>query len=181
VNRAANVAESAESRNIRAQQDQEYEESLIQDELRAVAEAERLEAERLEAEQAEAARRLAAEEEEKAHCLRQAEAADKLADIARRREAFEVTYPRPEIGSNVASIRFRAGAGATISRAFHATTPVASLFEFAAVADWEAAPKSTFDLKTSFPVRGLRGSEGMSLLEAGLCPSAALLVAEDED
>ncbi|CAE8741567.1 unnamed protein product [Polarella glacialis] len=159
-----------EDREIVAGQNREYEESLRADELRRVAVVDKAEREQREA--AEEASLLEAAA---------AQAAAAIEDIRTRRAAFEASHPVPSAGQPQGVIRFRAASGVTIQRAFSDATRVASLFEFAAVADWRGpAQGQTFDLRTSIPVRGLRGLEEQSLLEAGLCPSAALLVAEDE-
>ena len=48
-----------------------------------------------------------------------------------------------------ATIRLRAPSGATIQRCFPDTALVQSLFEFAAVADWDGPKGQAFDLRTS--------------------------------
>ena len=52
---------------------------------------------------------------------------------------------------------------------FSGTMPVSALFEFVAVTEWPGAPAHDFDLRTSFPVRGLKGIKEQTLEEAGLC------------
>eukprot|EP00931_Biecheleriopsis_adriatica_P067525 TRINITY_DN41646_c0_g1_i1.p1 TRINITY_DN41646_c0_g1~~TRINITY_DN41646_c0_g1_i1.p1 ORF type:complete len:317 (-),score=102.77 TRINITY_DN41646_c0_g1_i1:46-996(-) len=160
-----------EDREIIATQNEEYEESLRQDELRSIAEAEKAEAER----------QAKLEEERRAETAA-AEAAALLEDIKARRARFEVEHPLPQAGEPQATVRFRAASGATVQRAFADSSLVSALFEFAAVADWDGpAPGRSFDLRTSFPVQELRGVESQTLRQAGLCPSAVLLVAEHED
>lgn len=160
-----------EDREIIVSQNREYEESLKADELRRLAEAEKAEQARqaalLEARKAE-------EEAAKANALAE--------DLKRRREAFEASYPEPTAGDSQATVRFRAASGGTIQRRFADATPISALFEFVAVSEWDGpAPGRSFDLRTSFPVRGLRGSEALTLKEAGLCPSSTLLVAEIDE
>mmetsp|Transcript_32710 Transcript_32710/g.76382 ORF Transcript_32710/g.76382 Transcript_32710/m.76382 type:complete len:313 (+) Transcript_32710:32-970(+) len=160
-----------EDRQIIASQDAEYEESLRQDELRRIAQAEKAEKERLVAEE-EARQQKAAEEE----------AAALVEERRLRRETFDMQHPLPEAGMAQATVRFRAASGATIQRAFAEDTQVCALFEFAAVADWDGpALGRSFDLRTSFPVTNLQGKESQTLREAGLCPSTMLLVAEHDD
>jgi len=154
-----------EDRQIIASQDAEYEESLRQDELRRIAQAEKAEKERLVAEE-EARQQKAAEEE----------AAALVEERRLRRETFDMQHPLPEAGMAQATVRFRAASGATIQGAFAEDT------QFAAVADWDGpALGRSFDLRTSFPVTNLQGKESQTLREAGLCPSTMLLVAEHDD
>lgn len=165
------VIRREEDREIVASQNREYEESLKADELRRVAEADKAERTRqealLEAKKAE-------EEAAKANALAE--------ELTRRRQAFEASFPEPTASSSHATVRFRAASGAAIQRRFADATPVSALFEFVAVTEWNGpAPDRSFDLRTSFPVRGLRGSEASTLKEAGLCPSSTLLVAEIDE
>lgn len=177
---AERVARQAEDREIIAQQNDEFEESLRMDELRQVEEMERQEAERrAEAERAEAERLAEAKALEAKQAVQQAAEAHEE-DIQKRRVAFEAQHPEPAAGNEKANIRFRAPSGATLTRNFPRSAQVSLLFEFVAVADWPAAPRREFDLRTSFPVHSLRESKEQTLEEAGLCPSAALLVADEE-
>eukprot|EP00928_Gymnodinium_smaydae_P016955 TRINITY_DN1643_c0_g6_i1.p1 TRINITY_DN1643_c0_g6~~TRINITY_DN1643_c0_g6_i1.p1 ORF type:complete len:345 (+),score=105.88 TRINITY_DN1643_c0_g6_i1:47-1036(+) len=166
---AADAAYAVESRQIIADQNAEYEESLRADELRAIAESERQEAERLAAQQ---------REEERKQAEESAKAREE--DCARRLAAFEVAWPKPQAGARAAAVRIRSASGAVLTRSFPAEMPVSALFEYAAVASWEGAPAGGFDLKTSLPVRSLRDFEDKTLAEADLLPSAALVLAEDE-
>eukprot|EP00929_Paragymnodinium_shiwhaense_P062373 TRINITY_DN31147_c0_g1_i1.p1 TRINITY_DN31147_c0_g1~~TRINITY_DN31147_c0_g1_i1.p1 ORF type:complete len:338 (+),score=119.48 TRINITY_DN31147_c0_g1_i1:52-1065(+) len=178
---AVRAAEVVEDRHLVAQQDAEYEESLRRD---REAEAERAAAAKLAAEAArkaeeeeEAARRKAEEEEQAAAACAEA----RLADLARRRSVFEEKYPPPAKDEPQASLRFRTPAGETMSRCFAASALVEVLFEFAAVADWKIIPADGFDLRTSFPVKSLSSDRERTLKDAGLTPSAALLIAEPDD
>lgn len=158
-----------EDRQIIASQNAEYEESLRQDELRRIEEAEKAEREQ------QAAREEAKRQEEEAAKALELEEALKM-----RREKFALENSVPSAGEPQAMMRFRAPSGATIQRAFPDSATVSTLFEFAAVSEWDG-PKwgETFDLRTSFPVKNLKGMESQTLREAGLCPSAMLLVAQD--
>eukprot|EP00419_Tripos_fusus_P026266 CAMPEP_0172722584 /NCGR_PEP_ID=MMETSP1074-20121228/81846_1 /TAXON_ID=2916 /ORGANISM="Ceratium fusus, Strain PA161109" /LENGTH=296 /DNA_ID=CAMNT_0013548629 /DNA_START=205 /DNA_END=1095 /DNA_ORIENTATION=+ len=172
-----------EDRAIIATQEREYEESLQIDELRRVAEVERQEQE--ERERREEAERAEAEAVAAAEAARAAAdaAAQLAADVQRRRAAFELAHAEPTDSTAAqATVRLRAASGATVQRRFLDSTAVGALFEFAVVADWQGpAADSKFDLRTSFPARSLRGLEQQTLREAGLCPSAALLVGEVDD
>lgn len=178
---AVRTAEIHEDREIISQQNNEFEESLRIDELRAVEEAERREAERLAALQAEEERNLAAlQAEEERKAVQKAEE-ERAKDLENRRAVFEELNPVPASDIPQANVRIKAPSGATLTRAFASTTPVSVLFEFVVVADWPAAPRRAFDLRMSFPSKSLKDSQEETLDEAGLCPSAALLVAELED
>lgn len=181
INAVERAIQIEEDREIIATQEQEYEESLRMDELRQIAEAEqaeklreeeaRIERERLEEERRQA--ELAAEAERKQMTLQE--------DVLKRREAFEAAHGSLPDGVPLTMLRLRAPSGKTIQRKFPETMLVKDLFEFAAVADWDG-PKlgSSFDLKTSLPVRSLRDMRDSTLKEADLCPSCQLLVAVDE-
>mmetsp|Transcript_3624 Transcript_3624/g.6443 ORF Transcript_3624/g.6443 Transcript_3624/m.6443 type:complete len:241 (+) Transcript_3624:198-920(+) len=171
-----------EDRQIIASQDAEYEESLRQDELRRVAQAEKAAQEQLKALEEEKRRQAAEEEEARRRSAAEKEAQALAEERRLRRAKFESDHPEPAAGEPQAAVRFRAASGATIQRAFSETTQVSALFEFAAVADWEGpALCRAFDLRTSFPVTNLRGLESQTIRQAGLCPSTLLLVAEHED
>eukprot|EP00416_Gambierdiscus_australes_P031142 CAMPEP_0171087800 /NCGR_PEP_ID=MMETSP0766_2-20121228/20379_1 /TAXON_ID=439317 /ORGANISM="Gambierdiscus australes, Strain CAWD 149" /LENGTH=311 /DNA_ID=CAMNT_0011545531 /DNA_START=43 /DNA_END=978 /DNA_ORIENTATION=+ len=158
-----------EDRQLIAVQNREYEESLQADELRKIAQAE----------QAERDEREAREHAERTEAAAAAAAAA-VEVLQKRRDTFEEDNPVPGEAEPKAIVRFRAANGSTVHRSFRDDAKVAVLFEFAAIAEWDG-PTRAFDLRTSFPVRSLRGSEQQTLKEAGLCPSAALLLAEDED
>lgn len=183
---AVRAAEVFEDREIVAEQNAEFEESLRMDELRAVEERERQEAQRRAAQAAEEEQRKMRETaDEKRRATEQAAEA-RAHSLRLRRVAFEELYPMPVTGAparldgSQASLRIKSASGATLTRIFSGTMPVSALFEFVAVTEWPGAPAHDFDLRTSFPVRGLKGIKEQTLEEAGLCPSAALLVAEDE-
>eukprot|EP00913_Durusdinium_trenchii_P004599 g4269.t2 len=112
-----------EDRQIIATQNAEYEEmvqeSLRQDELRRIEEAEKAEREQ------QAAMEQAKRQEEEAAQAREQEEALKL-----RREAFELAHPEPQAGEPQAMMRFRAPSGATLQRCFGELERVAVLFEF---------------------------------------------------
>lgn len=167
---AARVATQAEDREIIAEQNDEFEESLRMDELRAVEQLERQAAER------ETAKR--AEEEKQAE--RQA-AEEQATDLLRRRAAFEERCVAPLAGTVQANLRFKASSGATLTRVFPGSVLVSELFEFVFVTEWTAAPTRSFDLRLSFPVKSLKANKEQTLEEAGLCPSVAVLVVEDEE
>jgi len=157
-----------EDRQIIASQNAEYEESLRQDELRRIEEAEKAEREQ------QAAIEEAKRKEEEA-----AKALELQQTLKKRRDHFELQNPLPSDGEPQAMMRFRAPSGATIQRSFPDSATVSTLFEFAAVSEWDGPKGQNFDLRTSFPVKNLKGMESLTLREAGLCPSAMLLVAED--
>lgn len=171
---AADAAVLMDNREIIANQNAEYEESLRADALRLVAAAEQAEAEVCERQ------RHAAEQERLAR-----EAAAAGEDIKRRRAAFEEAHPSPLPGVPAAALRFRSSSGASLMRSFDARAPVSALFEYVVVADWAGAPprypeRPSFDLRTALPVRSLRECRELDLQAAGLCPSSALVVAVDE-
>jgi len=125
------------------------------------------------------------EREEAAQKLKAAAAQEiaRVQDVVRRRSSFGAgaVHALPTDGESQAMIKFRAPNGSTIQRKFSDSTQVSVLFEFALVADWGASVGSrTFDLKTSFPTRSLRGLEQQTLREAELCPSTMLLLIYDD-
>lgn len=178
---AARVAQQSEDREIIAEQNDEFEESLRIDELRKVEELERREAERLAALKAEEDKVIAAQRAEEERQASQQAAEIEAESLRRRKAAFEENCPVPAAGTLQANVRFRAPSGGTLTRVFPGTVPVSMLFEFVLVADWPAAPRRDFDLRMSFPVKSLKEIQEQTLEEAGLCPSAALLVHEDAD
>jgi hypothetical protein len=182
---AADVARNIEDRQIRADQDAEYEEALRADELRAIAQVEE-EEERRKEQQRQEEERLRQRLEGEAEIERLAKAEQEAAeDIRKRRVTFEEAHPAPQAGVPAAAVRFRAACGASTTRSFAATAPVTALFEYVAVHDWAGAPpcsgdKYAFDLRTTHPVRSLRDTQNLTLEEAKLCPNTALVVAVDE-
>lgn len=181
VAEALRVAEVAEDRNIIDTQNAEFEESARIDRIR---EEEQRAAERTAREAAERQEALAREEAERTEELRrkaEEQAQSREQDAVRRRADFEANHPAPAQGQPQAKIQLRARSGATTQRAFARSAPVAALFDFAELVDWDGAPKRGFDLRMTFPQKSLRDVKEQSLEEAGLAPSAALIVAEDEE
>lgn len=177
---AVHAIEIAEDRQLREAQNAEYEAALavdrqLEEERRAAEEAIREEARRKrEAEEREA---LEAEARRKA----EADAVEKRKENrGERMKSFEAKYVATA-GAPQVAVRFRGAGGATLSRSLPASAPVSALFELAEVADWAGAPDRGFDLRTSFPAKSLRECKDQTLQEAGLCPSVALLVAEDDE
>jgi len=167
---AVRAAEVAEDREIIDLQNVEYEESLRRD--REVQEQALVAAEAAAAAVAEERRRKA-EEEQKVLALE--------ADRLKRRHVFEAAHQAPSGLDPKATIKFRKPDGESLTRAFRADAPVEALFEFVFVAQWKSAPPAELDLKTAIPVRSLQAEKSKTLQEAGLCPSAALVIVVEDD
>lgn len=172
--RVASVANTTgrnfeDDRQLVVSQNAEYEESLQADELRAVAAMERAEQERLQEQVREEERR-----------LNEAEAQAHLENLRKRREEFEKAHPVPGQGEPQVSVRIRGPNGTSILRSFTPSTPVDALFDFTIVGDWDPAITQgfdpAFDLQTSYPTRSLQDLREQTLEEAGLSPSAVLMV-----
>jgi len=61
---------------------------------------------------------------------------------------------------------------------------VSAIFEWAEVTEWDGKPSAgkSFDLSTAHPIKSLLDCTELTLMDAGLAPSAALLLREaDED
>lgn len=168
--------ELAEDRRIREEQDREYQEALLADQLAAIAaqedEAARQREAQQQAEEAEAQRRAEAE------AARRAEA-DAAAWEARRLARREELLAEPEAQGAVAKISLRLHSGDRLQRSFAADRPVSEVYEWAHCCRPSPVP-AEFVLCTSFPVAEL-ADRSATLQEAGLCPSAALLLKAVED
>jgi len=176
VRAAVAAAQIAEDHDLMALQDQEYHDALrIDQEAAAAAEAESKEAERQEEE-----KRKEAERAEEAARTEMKKLEERRADLQGRRSAFEEAYPPPQPNEPQVMVRLRTKAGATLTRSLPADAIVDALFELAVVADW-SAPQDKFDLRIPYPVRSLQEFRQQTLREAGLFPSAVLLVADLED
>lgn len=183
VAEAARVAEISEDHNLVQEQNREYEEALKIDQQREE-ERRREEAAREEEERAarlaeEAAAARAEEERRKA----EAAATVHAQQIEQRRLVFMEQVPIPAKGESQVQIRIRGLGGKTIARGFTLETRVSALFEWAEVSEWEgkASASKSFDLSTAHPVRSMRECVELTLAEAGLAPSAALLLREADE
>lgn len=181
VANAARMAEVSEDREIVQDQNREYEEALqidrIVDEQRQAAERDRSregrqrqEAEALEAQQFEEARQAEVEV-----------ATSRMSDRRVRRETFVARCLEPAAGEPSVQLRVRGAGGKSIARRFAPNERVSAVFEWAAVTEWDGAPLGDFDLTTAHPTRSLLDCTEHTLTEAGLAPSAALLIRETEE
>jgi hypothetical protein len=174
---AEREAERVLEREIRAQQDSEYEEAKLMDQLR------KEEERRQEAEDAEMVGLILAQEAEEAQRRAEAEA-----ELERRRAALPDEPPAAggagagakADAAAVCSLAFRLPDGSRIQRRFRAAAPLAGVLEFL---DLEPAVRALvkpgrWQLGNSYPRVMLAGEEKAraTLTELGLAPSAMLVV-----
>jgi len=155
------TGERERDRQLRAQQDAEFNEALQIDEQQKTRKAE----EEAKKSAEEAAKKLAAE----------TGAADKI----RRKAEFDRLHPPPGGQPHVA-VRIRATDGSHQQRCFAIETKISSLFEFVTIAEWRSPLPSKFDLVTTFPKRSLHACAHQTLQEADLGSSVLLCVTEGD-
>eukprot|EP00438_Fugacium_kawagutii_P011927 Skav206743 [mRNA] locus=scaffold1022:62907:63500:+ [translate_table: standard] len=183
----------AEDRRLREQQDREYEEALLADQLAAVrraedsspaadtavaASSESAEKEKKEKEEKEAAaqkeKEAAAQKEKEAAAAQEKEAAEE-AERQRRKEEI-LQQPEPAAASGTARIRVQLPSGERLQRTFAATQCLSEVYDWAHCCRAVAHPKH-FELCINFPTRSLT-DRSATLKDLDLVPSAALVLKE---
>lgn len=175
----------AEDRRLREEQDREFEESLMADQLAAIRNSEAsvngattqvlgagvssaVDASSHAAAAAQAAAELAAAQAQLAQL-----AEEEARRVARGVEILAAAEPDPA-SEVVARISLRLPSGDRLQRIFRPQQPLAEVYEWAHCCRLSAAPKS-FELCTNFPVRSLT-DKSATLQDLGLLPSAALVL-----
>ncbi|EFN56883.1 hypothetical protein CHLNCDRAFT_144534 [Chlorella variabilis] len=166
-------------RQLREEQDAEYQRSLEADQQREAARA----AAAREAEAAEAAARQAAERARAEAEAAEAQRAEAEAALRRRKSEKRLALPEePAAGTPGATlIRIRLPDGSSHQRRFVAADPLQAVYDF--VDSIEAVNALQYSLATTFPRRAYRreDSAGKSLLELELAPQAVLLMQPEDD
>lgn len=159
---AARLAREEEIR-LREEQDREYQEALLADQMREI--------ERMEAQ--ERARR---EEEERAEWER-LEGEKEQKRMNRARELME-TCDEPAAGAGVTRIRFTLPNGKKVDRRFRSNETIEVLRAFLIVNfDEQGMGIKNFGISTNFPKRSFgEDQDGLTLEEAGLSPQAVVMV-----
>lgn len=167
----------AEERLLREQQDREFEESLLADQLRQVEEQERKTAAARSSEEVQKA----AEAEASAQALAAKAAEEAKDEDQRKRRASEIlaeAEPVASEGVETVKLSLRLPSGDRLQRTFRATQTLEEVYEWAHCCRPEAKPKY-FELCMSFPTRTLR-DKSANLKDLDLIPSAALVLKETE-
>mmetsp|Transcript_33048 Transcript_33048/g.71916 ORF Transcript_33048/g.71916 Transcript_33048/m.71916 type:complete len:477 (+) Transcript_33048:44-1474(+) len=181
-------SQAEEARRLREEQDREFEESLLADQIAAVRRIEEAGPEAGQPADSAAAAEAAAAREAEAKALAEAEAKAKAeaeaaaaAEEQRQRRAAEITaLPEPApAGRETAKISVRLPSGESIQRIFRADQPVGEVYEWAHCCRPSPLPLA-FDLCTTFPARALTDRSAI-LSELDLTPSAVLLLKTIED
>ncbi|CAE6969636.1 Ubxn2b [Symbiodinium sp. CCMP2456] len=177
------TAQLTEARQLREQQDREYEEALFQDQLAAVRRAEGEESQASPAADAVAQEEAAGEEERRAkqRAAEEAAAAAEAEEEARRKQrgAEILAIPEPATGAEpTARIRLQLPSGERLQRNFRADQCLEEVYDWAHCCRPQAKPKR-FELCISFPARTLT-ERSATLQELDLVPSAALVLREAE-
>lgn len=173
---AAQNMQQTEDRLLREEQDREYQEALEKDRER----------ERQEAIAAEERRKVeaeAAEEERKKQ--------DEFEMLQSSRKLIASSLPMTadlKAGQPTSRVQLKFPSGAKTQRAFKAEDPITLLFDWVEALEYledagvqVTIPKS-YTLSTSFPTKKLDRNSGETFKEAGLCPSAqVMLQSHDED
>jgi FAS-associated factor 2 len=159
---AARLAREEEVR-LRQEQDREYQEALLADQIREI--------ERREEEE-----RAKREDEEKAELERLAGEKERRR-VERARELMEKCV-EPAAGSGTARIRFTLPNGKKVDRRFRNEETVEVLRAFLVLHFEEAMVEmKNFGISTNFPKRSFGEEEdGLTLVEAGLSPQAVVMV-----
>ncbi|KAL3791094.1 hypothetical protein HJC23_012079 [Cyclotella cryptica] len=159
---AARLAREEEIR-LREEQDREYQEALLADQMREI--------ERMEAE--ERARR---EEEERAE-LERLEGEKEQRRMDRAKELME-KCAEPAAGAGVARIRFTLPNGKKVDRRFRSDETIEVLRAFLIMHfDEQGMGIKNFGVSTNFPKRSFgEDQDGLTLEEAGLSPQAVVMV-----
>ncbi|CAK9026994.1 unnamed protein product [Durusdinium trenchii] len=168
----------AEDRRLREQQDREYEEALLADQLAALRRAEDSSLPNDAGPSQVDEKSQKAEEKEKA--AKEAEEAQERAEEAQRQKRKDeiLAQPEPPASSATARIRLQLPSGERLQRTFAATVCLSEVYEWAHCCRPVAAPKH-FELCINFPARSLKDSS-KTLKELDLVPSAALILKESE-
>lgn len=182
----------AEERRLREEQDREYEEALLADQMAAVAAQEQAASSEEAAKQAAAAENAAAKAraaeeaaaEEARRSAAEEEAAAEARRLARRAELLAEGQEDAAAGSGsgkttTAKVSLRLPSGDRLQRVFAASRLVSEVYEWAHCCRPVAQP-AKFELCTNFPVKALT-DRSITVEEAGLCPSSALLLRATED
>ncbi|CAJ1359218.1 unnamed protein product [Effrenium voratum] len=177
----------AEDRRLREQQDREYEEGLLADQLAAIRSQESSPSAEAEAAKAKAEAEAAAKAEAEAAAKAEAAAAAKAAEAEAEEEAKRqsraqeiLAQPEPQAAANAtARIRVQLPSGERLQRTFQADQTLAQgVYEWAHCCRPVAQPKR-FELCISFPARSLQ-DRSATLKDLELVPSAALVLKEVE-
>ena len=156
-------ARGEEEVRLRRERDAEYQEALLQDQIREI--------ERREEEE-----RKQKEEEER----REAELAIRRVEVERMEKARDIMSEcvEPPAGSGVARIRFTLPNGKKIDRRFRNEETLEVLRAFLMVHfEEEGVGINNIGVSTNYPRRTFGEEEnGLSLEEAGLCPQAVVMV-----
>eukprot|EP00930_Biecheleria_cincta_P070550 TRINITY_DN58190_c0_g1_i1.p1 TRINITY_DN58190_c0_g1~~TRINITY_DN58190_c0_g1_i1.p1 ORF type:complete len:387 (+),score=99.41 TRINITY_DN58190_c0_g1_i1:26-1186(+) len=171
----------AEDRLLREQQDREYEEALLADQIAAVASMEN--AARIDEPESVSATvedAMAREEEEKVAAERAAAEKGKVEQEEKRKRRGEEILAQPQpIASDdvtVARISLRLPSGDRLQRVFRADQQLHDVYEWAHCCRSKPEP-ANFQLCINFPARSLTDRTAM-LQELDLVPSAALVLKE---
>jgi len=166
VQLAEREAASAE-RDLRSAQEREFEEALAADRDR-----ERQHSAQQEQEAEEQAQR------ELDEAIRLSKEAEREEQMRRKRQRIP---PEPEAGPGVAKIMFVMPDGVRVTRRFQHEDTVEILYDYTAAAlDESGVRGAEFKLRTTFP-KAVLGDMQMSVKQAGLVPSAQVLVTLDKD
>ena len=156
---------------LRNEQDREYEETLLADQIRDI-----------ERREVEAKERRGREEEEEAELLETAKQASVL-DDARSRMARAGDEPPLDYADGLARLRFNLPNGKKVDRRFRASDTIETVRAFLVVHFHEQGIKTKnpkyprLGLITNFPKREFGEKDGrLSLEEAGLAPQAVVMV-----
>lgn len=163
----------AEERRLREEQDREFQESLLADQLAAAkrdAEGTVAEAAACADSEAEAAKAAKAEAEQKAEAERQAEEKQRL---ERGAAILATAEPAPN-GKDTAKLSLKLPSGERLQRVFSAQQCLQEVYDWAHCCRPEAKPKK-FELSMTFPAKTLT-DRSASLADLGLTPSAALFL-----
>lgn len=166
----------AEDRRLREQQDREYEEALLADQLAAIRRAEDSSPAANEAANtsAEVPASPEAEKEKEAAAAKEAEE-----ESQRQQRKNEILgEPEPAASSSTARIRLQLPSGERLQRTFLGTQHLSEVYEWAHCCRPAAIPKH-FELCINFPARSLK-DRSATLKELDLVPSAALVLKESE-
>mmetsp|Transcript_27219 Transcript_27219/g.49233 ORF Transcript_27219/g.49233 Transcript_27219/m.49233 type:complete len:451 (+) Transcript_27219:71-1423(+) len=168
-----------QDRLLREQQDREYEEALLADQLAAVQRSkEEVGAAETAAPEAEAVAAAEAEKEAKAAAAAAAEKAAEEEAKRQKRGAEILAEPEPVRGNGSATARLslRLPSGDRLQRTFRAEQVLEEVYEWAHCCRPKAKPLN-FELCISFPARSLQ-DKTKTLKELDLVPSAALVLKE---
>ena len=169
----------AEDRLLREQQDREYEEALLADQLAAVRRAEEDSPPANEAPKTPEVSQEAEAEASSSEKAKEAAAKEAEEESQRQRRREEIlAQPEPTASSSTARIRLQLPSGERLQRTFSATQELSEVYDWAHCCRPVACPKH-FELCINFPARSLK-DRSATLKELDLVPSAALVLKESE-